>query len=146
MALRDPSPDLLRRPPSPTRGEGSYWAIVAGAAAILAASSAFAQGNPGHGQQVFQDNCSGCHVLTGPGYAAPPLAGVYGRKAGTSPGFAYSDPMTKSGIVWDGKSLREFLADPDKVVPGTAMAFSLPGSQDRDDVVEYLKSLTPGAK
>ncbi|HEX4097479.1 MAG TPA: c-type cytochrome [Caulobacteraceae bacterium] len=145
MRLRDPSPDLLRRLPSPTRGEGRYWAIVAGAAAILAAGAAFAQGDTQRGQQVFQDNCSGCHVLTGEGYAAPPLAGVYGRKAGTVAGFGYTDAMKKSGIVWDDASLRQFLADPPKAVPGTAMSVNLPDAQQRDDVIAYLKSQSPGA-
>jgi cytochrome c len=120
-------------------------AIAGAAAAILAATSAFGQGDTQRGQQVFQDNCSGCHVLTGEGYAAPPLAGVYGRKAGAVPGFGYSDAMKKSGIVWDGASLGSFLADPSKAVPGTAMAVNVTDAQQRDDVIAYLKAQSPGA-
>ena len=117
---------------------------VAGALALFA-TPAFAQGDPKAGQQVFQDNCAGCHVLTGQGFSAPPIAGVYGRKAGTAD-FQYSDAMKKSGIVWDDASLHAFLADPSKSVPDTAMNFSLTDPQQRDDVVAYLKTLSPGAK
>ena len=112
--------------------------------AVFAASPALAQGNASHGEQVFQEQCSGCHVITGEPIAAPPLGGVYGRKAGTA-AFAYSDAMKKSGVVWDAASLGSFLTDPAKVVPGTAMYFNLSDAQQRDDVVAYLKTLTPSA-
>ena len=107
----------------------------------LTASAALAQGDPKHGQEVFQDQCSGCHVLTGQGFAAPPLSGVYGRKAGTA-AFQYSDAMKTSGIVWNDASLGGFISDPDKTVPGTAMTFNLSDAQQRDDVVAYLKTLS----
>lgn len=124
-------------------GGGSFPALV-GALALLVAGTALAQGDPQKGQQVFQDQCSGCHVLTGQGFAGPPLAGVYGRKAGTAD-FDYSDAMKKSGIVWDETSLKNFLADPSKMVPGTAMAFNLGDPQQRDDVIAYLRTLSPAA-
>ena len=117
---------------------------VIGLGLALAAGAAFAQGAPQKGQQVFQDTCAGCHVLTGEGFAGPPLSGVYGRKAGTAQ-FQYSDAMKKSGIVWDDKSLANFLADPDKAVPGTAMNANVSDSQQRDDVIAYLKSLSSAA-
>ncbi len=107
----------------------------------LSATTALAQGDPKHGQEVFQDQCSGCHVLTGQGFAAPPLSGVYGRKAGSAD-FQYSDAMKKSGIVWNDASLGAFIADPDKSVPGTAMTSNLSDAQQRDDVVAYLKTLS----
>ena len=110
----------------------------------LLTTPALAAGNAQHGQQVFQDNCTGCHALTGPGLSAPPLGGVYGRKAGTAD-FMYSDAMKKSGIVWDDASLKAFLADPSKAVPGTAMFFNVTEAQDRDDVAAYLKTLSPAS-
>jgi cytochrome c len=110
------------------------------------ASTAFAQGDAAKGKQVFDNECSGCHVLTGQGFGGPALAGVYGRKAGGAPDFAYSDAIKKSGIVWDDTSLHNFLADPSKAVPGTAMFFNVTDAQERDDVVAYLKSVSPGAR
>ena len=113
-------------------------------ALVLLTTPALAAGDAKHGQQVFQDNCTGCHALSGPGIAAPPLGGVYGRKAGTAD-FMYSDAMKKSGIVWDDTSLPNFLADPSKAVPGTAMFLNLSEAKDRDDVTAYLKTLTPAS-
>ena len=124
-------------------GMGGRVAVVVGF--TLAATTAFAQGDAAKGQAVFQDACSGCHVLTGPGFSAPALSGVYGRKAGTAD-FQYSDAMKKSGIVWNDASLSSFLSDPSKAVPGTAMTYSLSDAQQRDDVVAYLRTLSPGAK
>lgn len=112
---------------------------------VLAAGSALAQGDPKKGEQVFQEQCGTCHVLTGQGFSGPPLSGVVGRKAGTAQ-FEYSDAMKKSGIVWDDVSLQNFLTDPDKTVPGTAMSFNLPDAQQRDDVIAYLRTLSPAAK
>ena len=111
-------------------------------AAALAASPALAQGDAARGQQVFQDNCSGCHVLTGAAFSAPALSGVYGRKAGAAD-FQYSDAMKKSGMVWNEMSLQQFLTDPSKAVPGTSMSFNLSDAQQRDDVIVYLKTLSP---
>lgn len=121
--------------------------MFAGALALgaLSAATAFAQGDAGKGKDVFQDQCSGCHVLTGQGFTAPPLAGVYGRKAGTA-SFDYSDAMKKSAIVWDDASLSSFLSDPDKMVPGTAMMFSLSDAQQRDDVIAFLRTQSPASK
>jgi|WetSurMetagenome_2_1015567.scaffolds.fasta_scaffold126547_2 cytochrome c len=115
---------------------------IVAAALALTASSALAAGDPAKGKQVFDSSCSGCHVLTGQGFAGPALSGVVGRKAGSSAGFMYSDAMKKSGIVWDDAHLTSFLGDPSKLVPGTSMYFNLTSPQDRDDVIAYLKTLS----
>jgi cytochrome c2 len=116
---------------------------IAAAALVLAGaggSGALAAGDPVHGKAVF-DQCTGCHVLSGPGFAAPALGGVVGRKAGTAPGFQYSDALTKSGIVWSEQSLDNFLTDPAKLVPGTTMYVGLDSAKDRADVIAYLKTV-----
>jgi cytochrome c len=145
-------PPLILPPPPFRRsasGAGRFAGIGgrAGLALVIAltATAALAQGDPKRGQEVFQDQCSGCHVLTGQGFAAPPLAGVYGRKAGSAD-FQYSDAMKKSGIVWDDTSLSHFLADPSQAVPGTAMTINLSDPQQRDDVIAYLRTLSPASK
>ena len=121
-------------------GKSSFVCLLALAA--LAAGPALAQGDAQKGEQVFQDNCSTCHVLTGQGFSAPALSGVYGRKAGAAD-FQYSDAMKKSGMVWNEMSLQQFLTDPSKAVPGTSMSFNLSDAQQRDDVIVYLKTLSP---
>ena len=114
--------------------------VVAAALTTALASTALAAGDPVHGKTVF-DQCTGCHVLTGPGFAGPALTGVVGRKAGTVAGFSFSKEMTASGITWTEDKLDAFLAAPTKVVPGTAMFTDLPAAQDRADVIAYLKTL-----
>ena len=111
--------------------------------ALLAASAgtALAAGDPVKGKAEYA-RCSGCHVLTGSTFAGPALTGVYGRKAGSAPGFHYSKALTDSGITWDDTNLDAFLAAPSKVVPGTNMFSQVPDAQDRADVIAYLKTLS----
>jgi cytochrome c len=48
--------------------------------------------------------------------------------------------MKRSKIVWNEKTLERFLADPMKVVPGTAMTYAgVDDAKDRADLIAYLK-------
>ncbi len=70
----------------------------------------------------------------------PNLHGVFGRKAGTFAGYAYSDAVKNSGFVWDAPLLDKWLSQPAKTLPGTKMTFvGLPNAQDRIDLIAYLK-------
>ena len=70
------------------------------------------------------------------------LGGIIGRKAGTVPGFSYSNAMKKSGIVWDTKILDAYLESPQQVVPGNRMPYAgLKNPTDRTDLVAYLAAL-----
>jgi cytochrome c2 len=43
-------------------------------------------------------------------------------------------------LVWTRATLNAFLADPERVVPGTSMGMpGLPSADDRRDVIEYLE-------
>jgi cytochrome c len=65
---------------------------------------------------------------------------VVGRAAGTSPGYRYSSAMRKSGLTWDDATLREYLRGPEKVVPGTKMAFpGIASDEEIANVIAYLK-------
>ncbi len=87
--------------------------------------------------------CASCHsVKPGMNGIGPSLAGVFGRKAGLAPGFAFSDALKASGKTWDEASLDAFLTNPMGVVPGTRMTYM--GQTDpakRKAVIEYLKTL-----
>ena len=73
----------------------------------------------------------------------PSLHGLFGRKAGTAPGYHYSSAMKNSGIVWNEKSLETYLVNPRKVVKGTKMVFpGLKKAEQRADVIAYLKQAT----
>src|SRR4051794_1219231 len=64
-----------------------------------------------------------------------------GRKAGTVTSFSrYSDALTRSGVVWDQKTLDAWLADPQHVVPGNEMTFpGIQNAQQRADIIAFLQ-------
>ncbi len=89
--------------------------------------------------KVVYERCLACHALaydrTGPRHC-----GLFGRRAGSVPGFAYSDAMRRSAIVWDEKTLNLFLADPLQAVPGTSMGYAgVKDKAERADLIAYLK-------
>lgn len=88
--------------------------------------------------------CAGCHALaydrTGPRHC-----GLFGRRAGAVPGFAYSDALRRSGIVWDARSLDRFLSGPDRMVPGTTMTYAgVPDARERSALIAWLKQASRG--
>jgi cytochrome c len=123
-------------------------AIKLGVAAIfvMSAGSAFAQaGDAAKGEQVFKQ-CRVCHAV-GPGAKSgvgPAQNNVVGAKAGSRPGYNYSEAMKKAGeggLVWNEENLDKYLENPRGVVQGTKMAFAgLKKKEDRDNVIAYLKT------
>ena len=86
--------------------------------------------------------CAACHATDHANRVGPGLEGIIGRKAGTVPGFRYSDAMKKSDIVWDAKILDAYMESPQKVVPGNRMPYAgLKNPTDRTDLVAYLAAL-----
>src|SRR5215472_9584736 len=96
---------------------GVFIAVLMFAGATT--SSGYAQ-DAQHGKTVFQA-CAACHATDHANRVGPGLEGIVGRKAGTAPGFSYSNAMKKSDIVWDTKILDAYLESPQKVVPGNRM-------------------------
>jgi nitrite reductase (NO-forming) len=121
--------------------------LLVGIAPAAFAAQPAAQADVAAGSQVFHI-CQACHSLDpGRNLLGPSLAGVIGRKAGTAPGFDYSEAMKSANITWDAKSLDAYLADPQKVVPGNRMPFGgLKSDLDRQELVAYLEvAAKPGA-
>jgi cytochrome c len=114
-------------------------ALTAGVIAVAIAHSApsFASGDVAHGETVYQD-CMICHSLD-KNEIGPKHRNVFGRKAGTVPGYEYSAALKASTIVWNEATLDEWLTDPQAVVPGTKMIFSVDDARDRADVIAFLK-------
>jgi cytochrome c len=105
------------------------------------AASALPAGHPDDGQTVFK-KCMACHQLgpTAKNSVGPALNGLIGRKAGTYPGYAYSDANKNSGVVWNETTLAAYLPAPKEFIPGTKMSFpGLTMPQDVADVIAYLK-------
>ena len=88
--------------------------------------------------------CQTCHS-TGKGEphrVGPNLFGIVGAKAGTRPGYNYSDAMKESDLVWTRDRLDAFIAAPRAVVPGTKMVIAGPrDAAKRKEIVDYLASL-----
>lgn len=121
--------------------------VIAGALLIGSAVTANAQ-DAAAGEKVFA-KCKVCHQIGehAKNFVGPVLNGVVGRKAGTYPGYNYSEANKNSGIVWTEANLKTYLKDPQKMVPGTKMVFpGLSSEQDIDNVIAYLKQFGPDGK
>lgn len=114
---------------------------------LLLTACAAAFMNLAHGQAAVQPpktwtTCAACHTAQGAAAIGPPLAGVVGRKAGSSPGFGYSRAMKNAQITWDDKSLAACLSDPQQAVPGNRMPFAgVPDAGEVAELVRHLKTL-----
>lgn len=113
-------------------------AALAGVLALAGACGASAAPDPAHGEEVYV-RCMACHALASD-RVGPRHCGVVGRRAGSVPGFPYSDAMKHSKLTWDDKTLDRFIAKPMAVVPGTSMTYDgVPDASDRADLVAYLR-------
>ena len=114
-------------------------AALAAALFFAALPGAAAAADARQGEEIY-GRCLACHAL---GYdrTGPRHCGLFGRRAGSVPGFAYSDAMRRSRIVWNAKTLDRFIADPLKTVPGTAMGYAgVKDARERADLIAYLEA------
>jgi cytochrome c len=118
------------------------WFLMGVGGLILAlAAPAMADGDVARGRKIYE-RCQGCHSIDR-NRAGPRHRGLFGRRAGTVPGFEYSKAMRRSGIVWTAETLNRFLAAPIKAVPGTTMGFDgVEDPHERADLIAYLKRAT----
>jgi cytochrome c len=98
-------------------------------------------GDAAKGKTAFI-TCQTCHAVeTGVNKIGPSLHEVVGRAAGTVAGYTYSAANKNSGITWTPEKLFQYLEKPQRVVPGTKMAFpGIPDPQKRADVIAYLQA------
>ncbi len=119
----------------PNRAAGAIAFVVA----LMVGHSApsFAAGDPDHGAKVYRQ-CMICHSLDKSGIG-PSHRDVFGRTAGSVPDYSYSTALKGSNIVWNETTLDHWLTNPQVLVPGTKMMFSVGDAQDRADVIAFLK-------
>jgi cytochrome c2/cytochrome b561 len=95
--------------------------------------------------------CSFCHNLQPGGEQhkiGPNLHNILGQKAGTVPGFPYSDAMKAArdaGLVWTEANIARYVADSQAFMPGTSMIISsgpIPNPKVQAAVVNILKRET----
>jgi cytochrome c len=103
-----------------------------------AGSAGAGEGDAARGRALFEKRCTGCHSLE-KNKQGPNLQGVYGRTSGTAAGYAYSDALKKTAVVWDEKSLDKWLSDPDQFIAGNNMDFLVAKAQERADLISFLR-------
>lgn len=109
---------------------------------IIAVAASPSTTNPSSGKQYFAANCAACHTTTrGTNGIGPSLAGVFGRRSGTAPGFSYSTGLKSANIIWNSQSLDSWLRRPSNDVHTTRMLISIPNASDRQNVIAYLRTL-----
>lgn len=98
------------------------------------------------GELEFRRKCSVCHTLTpdGANRAGPTLYAIFGREAGTLPGYTYSRALLDSDVIWNEETIgRLFDEGPDIMMPGTKMPIQrLKSISRRDELIRYLKNTT----
>jgi cytochrome c len=122
-------------------------AFVLAAILVFLCAPALAQESKGAdaqtGQLAFNNACRTCHSMNeGDNRLSPNLHGIIGRKAGSVPGFAYSDAMKHADLVCDPSTLDRFIANPDAVVPSNKMKpfGGIASAEERAKVIAYLKT------
>jgi cytochrome c len=97
-------------------------------------------GDPG--AEVFRA-CVACHTLSPDegNRAGPTLAGIFGRRIATLPGYNFSDGLKKLDIVWTPETVAKlFEVGPMAYTPGTKMPEQRIGSeQDRKALTDFLE-------
>lgn len=97
-------------------------------------------GNAQTGAALYQQHCTACHNIDS-NKIGPAHRGVMGRKVGSLPGYKYSAELAASRLRWTPQTLNTWLADPEDLVSGQRMGFSIESAQERADLIAYLATL-----
>lgn len=116
-----------------------------GALAMPRPGDALAAYHGERGAEVFRA-CIACHTLAPDegNRAGPTLAGIFGRRIASLPGYRYSEPLKRMDIVWTPETVsRLFEVGPARYTPGTKMPEQTIGSaDDREALVRFLEKAT----
>jgi cytochrome c len=97
------------------------------------------------GAEIFR-SCVACHTLSRDqgNRAGPTLAGIFGRRIATAPGYNFSEALKGLDIVWTPETVSKlFEIGPQAYTPGTKMPEQRIGSeQDRAALVQFLGRAT----
>jgi cytochrome c len=98
-----------------------------------------------HGAEVFRA-CVACHTLSEKDVqrAGPTLAGLYGRRIASLPGYRFSEALKAMDIVWTPETVSKlFELGPNAYTPGTKMPEQRIGSaEDRKALTDFLGRAT----
>lgn len=107
---------------------------------LLSAAAAADDGSVARGKDAYEARCGGCHSVAAD-RIGPRHEGLIGRRAGSVAGFAYSDALRNSELIWNAQNLQQWLKDPESVIPGQRMVYRLNDEQMRADIAAYLSGL-----
>jgi cytochrome c len=95
----------------------------------------------GHpGADVFRA-CRACHTLTADGAnrAGPSLAGLFGRRIASLPGYEFSPALRALDLTWTPETLGKlFEIGPNAYLPGTKMPEQTLGAAEREALADFL--------
>ena len=91
------------------------------------------------GRTLYESRCGGCHAVDA-NRVGPMHRNLIGRQAGRVPDFAYSPALQSSAVVWSAKTLDAWLSNPEALIPGQRMNYSVRSAEDRRLIIEYLGS------
>jgi cytochrome c len=98
-----------------------------------------------HGAEMFR-SCIACHTLSEKDgvRAGPTLAGIFGRKIASLPGYNFSEALKKMNIVWTPETVAKlFEVGPAAYTPGTKMPEQRINSpEDRKALTDFLARAT----
>jgi cytochrome c len=122
------------------------WIVRAATLVLLAcAAAAQAEGDAARGKALFESRCIACHSIDS-NRVGPALGGVFGRRAGSVKGYDYSAAVRQSDQVWTAARLDRWLTNPEALIPGQKMGYSVGVAGDRADLIAYLRAAIKSAQ
>ena len=108
--------------------------LALGAVLLFANGAALADG-----EKTFKKRCGSCHTVeAGKHKSGPSLAGVIGRKAGSTDFKRYKG-LVDADFTWDAANMDEWLTDPKKFLgKTTTMGVKIKKAEERAEIIEYL--------
>jgi protein SCO1/2 len=131
--------------PQPARQEPDLPAVGQASKALAGQATGPTMPPPETFAAVFTP-CAHCHEIGQDArpMTGPPLTGIIGRKAASTPHYPYSQALRDSAITWDEATLARFIADPQAVVPGTRMMFGGQPQPQIGALVAFIKTTGQG--
>lgn len=117
--------------------------LLLAAPAVCLAQAVVPDGFSDPGRRIYESRCRTCHGVTASADTAlgPSLKGVLGRKAGSGDSGVHSRAALESDTVWTRSSMRRYLSEPGREMPGTLMSARVTDPHELDDLLNYLETL-----
>jgi cytochrome c len=130
-----------------SRASTTVLTLATALAIVSGAALAQNEVSPEEARLAFNNRCRQCHVTKeGDNRLGPSLYGVFGREAGSAPGFGYSSAMQNADLVWDAETLDRYIENPDAVVPGNKMKpfTGIRDPEQRAKIIAHLENESAG--